>query len=113
MSDYRDEMKEVRWTFWRILALVLIAVAVIGATGFIMDSCGLFGRTIVERQVFEHSYQRTEGLKAEIANDEAALVEINARLQNPNLDQDTRHNLEAQATAARIRIVAAKRRLGQ
>jgi len=36
------------------------------------------------------------------------LVEIEAQLKNPNLDENTRFNLEAQARAARVRINAAK-----
>jgi len=113
MEDYKSDMKIVRWTFWRILWLVVIAAVVLAGVGFALDSCGLFGRTVVERKVFENSYQRTESIKAQIANDEAALAEIEAKLRNPNLDEDTRYNLEAQATAARIRIAAAKRRLNQ
>jgi hypothetical protein len=65
----------------------------------------------VERKVFENSYQRTESIKASITTDEAALAEIQMNLQNANLDADTRTNLEAQASAIRIRLNAAKERM--
>lgn len=113
MYDYREEMKVVRWTFWRVLGMAIIAAVVLGGVGFALHSAGVFGHTVVERKVFENSYQRTEGLKAQIATDEAALAEIQAKLANPNLDEDTRYNLKAQAAAIRLRIQAAKRRLEQ
>jgi len=84
--------------------LVIIAVILLSGLGFVLNSCGVFGSTIVERKVFENSYQRTESLKSRIAIDEATLAEINIKLQNPNLDEDIRWNLKAQAAAARIRI---------
>ena len=39
---------------------------------------------------------------------EATLAEIRMKLSNPNLDSDTRFNLEAQASAARLRIATIK-----
>lgn len=111
MSDYRSDMKMVRWTFWRILGLVVVAVVALSAVGFGLKSCGVFGSAVVERVVFENSYQRTEALKSQIANDEAVLAEIEIQLRNPKLDEDVRYNLEAQASAARIRIRTAKEKL--
>jgi hypothetical protein len=112
-NDYREDMKVVRWTFWRVLGLVVVAVVVLSAVGFALHSFGVFGQTIVERKVFENSYQRTEALRSQIATDEAVLAEIEEKLRNPKLDEETRRNLEAQAAAARIRIRTAKRRLEQ
>lgn len=111
MSDYRSDMKMVRWTFWRILGLVVAAVVVLSIVGFGLNSLGVLGGTAVERKVFENSYQRTEALKSQIANDKAVLAEIESKLTNPKLDEDTRYNLEAQATAARIRIRTTERKL--
>lgn len=112
MDEYRDEVrrihKEVRWTFWKVLPLVVLSIVILGAIGFGMRSLGLIGDTVVERKVFEQSYQRSESIKAQIATDEAVLTEIERKLANPNLDEDTRHNLEAQAAAARVRIATAK-----
>lgn len=113
MSSYRDEAKQVAketsWTFWRFLPIFLVFIVVLCAIGFGLHSMGLFGTTVVERKVFEQSYQRSEAIKSQIATDEAVLTEIERKLSNPNLDENTRHNLEAQASAARVRIETARR----
>ena len=114
MSSYRDDARKVekdaRWTFGKFLPLALLVIIVLAAVGFGLRSMGMLGGTIVERKVFEHSYQRSESIKSQIAVDEASLAEIERKLMNPNLDSDTRYNLEAQAAAARIRINAARAR---
>ena len=109
-EDVRSTEKEARWTFWRFLPLFVIILVVLSAIGFGLRSAGLLGRTVVQRKVFEQSYQRSEALKAQIATDEATLAEIQRKLSNPQLEQQTRHNLEAQASAARIRIATAQRK---
>ena len=115
MSEYRKEAgrvaRESHWTFWRFIPLFLAVVIILSGVGFALHSAGVFGEPVVERKVFEQSYQRREALKSQIANDEAVLAEIERKLQNTKLDEDTRHNLEAQASAARIRIKTAKEKL--
>ena len=112
MSEYRKEMnqvaKDTSWTFWRFLPITIVIIGILALLGFGLRSAGLFGDTIVERKVFENSYQRSEALKSQIAGDEAVLVEIERKLSNTTLDENTRTNLEAQASAARIRIATAK-----
>jgi hypothetical protein len=106
-NDARQAAKDSSWTFWRFLPLFLIVVVVLSGVGFVTKSLGLWGGTVVERMVFEESYQRSAALKASIAIDEAVITEINSKLTNPNLDEDTRYNLKAQASAARVRIATA------
>ena len=112
MNDYRNSAREVaretRWTFFRFLPIAVTIIVVVTVLGFGLNSLGLFGRTVVQRKVFENSYQRTEAIKAQIATDEATLAEISRKLSNHNLDPNTRANLEAQAAAARIRIATAR-----
>lgn len=112
MTNYHDEFrsakKEVRWTFFSGLPLVVLILVIMSAIGFAMNSLGLIGSTIVEREVFKQSYQRSASIDARIANDEAVIVEIIGQLQNPNLDDNTRFNLEAQKSAARVRINTAR-----
>lgn len=114
MSDYRKEAnefrREARWTIWRFLPLFLTVVVIFSVLGFGLRAMGVFGDTVVERKVFENSYQRSEALKAQIDVDEATLAEITHLLTNPDLDATTRSNLEAQASAARIRLAATKRK---
>jgi len=113
--SYRNEMnqvaKETSWTFWRFLPIFLIAVVILSAIGFGLNSLGLFGRTVVERKVFENSFQYTEARKTEIATYEAQLAEIDGKLANPNLDVDTRANLEAQKSALNIQLATARRKV--
>lgn len=111
-NNYRNEAKsvyrEARWTFWKFLPLAITAAVVIFAIGFALNSLGLIGKTAVERKVFENSYQRSEGIKAQIAQEEATLAEISSKLANPNLRLEIRAELEAQAAAARVRLRVAK-----
>ena len=108
MSDYRKEVKsgmtEVRWTAWKVLPTFVAIILILSAIGFGTRSLGLWGSTVVERKVFENSYQRSEALKSQIAVDEAVLAEIKAKLTNPNLDANTRINLEAQMSAINVRL---------
>ena len=112
MGSYREDAsgvaRETSWTFLRFLPAILLIVVVLSGVGFGLRSVGLIGGTIVEREVFEHSYQRSEALKARVAIDEAVLAEINSKLMNPNLDENTRFNLKAQASAARVRIATTR-----
>lgn len=113
MKKYRQGvdvgLREVRRIFFRGLPLLVTIIVILSMIGFGLNSFGILGSTIVKRKVFEHSYHRAEGLKARIAIDETVLAEIERKLTNPNLDADTRANLEVQASAARIRIATARR----
>ena len=102
------EGKEGTKFLTHILPGIILFIAVVSVAGFWLRSAGLIGSTVVERVVFENSYQRSAALEERIATDEAALVEINAQLQNESLDDGTKANLAAQAAAARVRISTAK-----
>lgn len=114
MSSYRDDAnefrREARWTIWKFLPITLTLIILISVVGFGLRAMGMFGQTVVERKVFENSYQRSESLKAQIDVDEATLAEITHLLTNPKLTATSRNNLEAQASAARIRLAATKRK---
>lgn len=110
-EDVRKVSKEAHWTFWRMLPVFVVIVLVLSIFFFALHSLGIIGETVIERKVFENSYQRQESLKSEIAINEETLIEIEGKLSNPNLDPDTRYNLEAQASAIRLRINTAKRSL--
>lgn len=101
----QDKIEVGKWFMWGIVLLVVLAVV-----GWGLSAIGLFGSTVVERKVFENSIQYSEARKSEIATFEAQLAEIDRKLSNPEINPDTRHNLEAQASAIRIQLDAAKRR---
>tara|TARA_Y100000034_G_C6891049_1_gene409901 strand:+ start:971 stop:1312 length:342 start_codon:yes stop_codon:yes gene_type:complete len=108
MNDYRNSADTVRtessWTFWRFLPIVVIFFIIVGGIGFGLKSLGLIGSTIVEREVFEQSYQKRAGDAAQLSTYKAALAEVEAQLQIPGLDAQTKARLEAQATSIRVRI---------
>jgi len=111
--SYRNEFKEakagVRWSFWRGLPLFMTIIVVLALFFGGLRAFGVIGQTIVEREVFKQSYQRSSSFEARIANDEATISEINMQLMNPNLDENTVFNLNAQLSAARVRLAAARR----
>lgn len=106
-KQYRSEMKEIesdaRWTFWKVLPLFLMVIVLLSVIGFTTRSCSLLGNTIVEREVFENSYQRSEALKSSMSIFRAQRMAIESKLLNPNLDENTKFNLEAQLSAIEVR----------
>lgn len=99
-----QEKKEVGgWWMW---ILMLTVVSIIVFTG--LSYFGIIGKTIVERKVFENSYQYTAGQRQMIATYEAQLAELNTKLANPELDATTRSNMEGQVSAIRIQLAAAR-----
>jgi len=100
----KQETKEIRsfiksWWFWFFALLIITAII-----GFGLNSIGLISKTVVERKVFENSYQYSEARKTAIATYEAQLAEIERKLSNKSLDETTRSNLEASAAGIRIQL---------
>lgn len=108
--SYKDEVRhlntEARWTIWQTLPTILIVVILVGAVGFGARSCGLIGSTVVERVVFENSFQYKEGMAQRGAIMEANIAEIDMLLsQNPENRTDLinqRSVLNAQLRAITI-----------
>lgn len=99
----RDKRAFGGWWLW---VLALSALSAIALTA--LSYAGLFGRTVIERKIFENSYQYQQGNKERSAIMEAQLAEIRGKLSAPGLDATTRANLEAQASATRIQLNAAR-----
>ena len=100
----RNVAKASQFTIFRFLpflAIILVFASVVGGGLLVWN-------TYVERKVFENSYQRSEDLKSSLALYKASLAEIESRLSNPNLDESTRRELEAQVSSLKIRIKATK-----
>jgi len=112
MNDYRQKvevgLEEARWTFFKGMPLFLMIVVFLIILGFILNSMGLFGRTVVKREVFENSFQYSEARKTEIATFEAQLAEIRRKLSDDSIDPAIRTNLEAQESALRIQFSVAR-----
>lgn len=91
-----------RWWVW-VLTLFVLSIIVFSGLSYM----GIIGRTIVERKVFENSYQRSESVKSEIATFEATLAEIGHKLSG-DISEQTRNELEAQASSIRIMLRVAR-----
>lgn len=104
MDSMHGERREFgKWWVW-ILGLAILSGVIITALGY----AGVFTKTVVEREVFEQSFQNSEARKSEIATYEAQLAEINSQLADPNLDENTRRSLKAQKSAIEVRLTAAQ-----
>lgn len=101
MPIEQDKKYFASWWFW-VLLLVIATILVFAG----LKVAGVVG----ERVVFEQSFQYKEARKTEIATFEAQLAEINRKLNFVSLDENTRVNLEAQASAIRIQLNVARRK---
>lgn len=94
------------WWMW-VLGLIVVSALVFGGLRY----AGVWTDTVVEREVYEQSYQRQEAVKSQIATFEAQKVELEGRLLNPNLDEGTRANIQAQISSINVQLRAAKEKL--
>lgn len=99
-----DEKKELGgwWVF--ILALVFVSLVVLTILGYMGKLTG----TVVERKVFENSYQRSEGLKSQQFTWEAQLASINQQLLHTATDSDVYNQLMAQKAMLEVQIMQTK-----
>lgn len=91
------------WWMWVLLLMIVSGIVLTG-----LSYVGLIGRTVVERKVFENSFQYSEARKAEVAAYQATLAEIERKLATAKIDEGTRANLEAQASGIRIQLNVAR-----
>ena len=97
---------KIQATGWFIWGLILFIVAIVILTG--LSYLGVFTGTVVERKVFENSFQYSEANKERVATFEAQLVEIESQLMRGDLEEGTRKNLEASASAIRVQLATAR-----
>lgn len=101
---YEEESKALNWVLKKATIYVVIGAVLLFVLGFGLNALGLIGHTVVEREVFENSFQRQMSLQSSINQDLAVLAEIDAMLADPTISPGVRAGLNAQAAAARIRI---------
>lgn len=96
----REERSEfAKWWFW-ILMLIIAAT-------IILFPLGVFSRianTIVEREIFEQSFQYDQAREKEIATYRASIAEMEVQLLNPNLAASDKRNIEVQLAAVRVQL---------
>lgn len=91
-----------KWWVW-VLALVVLSVVVLGATG---AGLRIFG-VAVEREIFEQSYQRSAAEEARLNTLNAELVGARTRLQQGGLTATQEADLRAQIAGLEAQIRAA------
>jgi len=89
------------WVFF--LVLFVVTGAVLGATGVV----GRIVNVVVEREVFERSFQYQESKSEQIATYRAQMAELEAKLTNPELSASTKSDIKAQLSAIRIQLNSA------
>lgn len=85
------------WWFW-ILFLVVITTLIVTALSYL----GIIGQTIVERKVFEQSYQKKEADKDALATYDAQISILRRRLRAQNITDEQRAEIQAQIDALNI-----------
>ena len=100
------EKKEFgKWWMWLLFLLVIT-----GIVGAALNSAGIFTKTVVERKVFEQSFQRSEGLKQQISVYEADLAGLRARLNDTTLSPSVKAGMMAQKASIESQLRAARSR---
>ena len=94
-----EEKKEFgRWWVYT-LSLIIVSIIIFIILGYF----GKAGSTIVEREVFENSYQKVAGDNARNKMYRAQLASIEVKLRG-SLDTQTRNNLLAQKAMLEIQL---------
>ena len=74
----KDNDKKEFGGWWIFMVALVVGTVIVFA---VLNATGKIGNTIVERKVFENSYQRSESMKAREAAYRAQLAAVNARIQ--------------------------------
>jgi hypothetical protein len=99
----KDKLAVGGWWMW-ILGLVVVSFFALS----LLNYGGIFTKTVVEREVFENSFQYSQARKAEIATYTAQIAELEGQLANPSLDAGTQSTINAQLSAIRIQLNTAR-----
>ena len=86
-----------------ILVLLVLTIAVLGVTGVI----GRVVNVVVEREVFERSFQYQESKSEQIATYQAQIAELESKLSDSNLSDNAKSDVRAQLAAIRIQLNSA------
>jgi len=86
-----------RWWIWVAFLVIVTGVVLAG-----LNYLGIIGQTIIERKVFENSYQKHEADKTASTIYDAQLAQLRAKLNNPNLNKSGAAEIKAQIDAITI-----------
>lgn len=94
-------------TKWFGLGLVLLVVLIVALTG--LRWVLMPAEKMVERKALVESHQYKEGMSERAAILRANIAEIESRLLDPSLDDQSKKNLKAQLSSLRIQLNATTR----
>jgi len=94
-----DEEKTFVGKLW-VWILFLIIITTVTMTG--LSYLGLIGKTVVERKVFEQSYQKQEADKTASTAYSAQLAMLRRKLNNQDITASTRNEIQAQIDAITV-----------
>lgn len=104
MTKFKEEKKDISsWMRYGLMWFIVIM-----AICFALNAMGILGTTIWKRKVFVESHQYQESRKTEVGTYNATLAEIERQLQNPELTEKERADLEGQAASTRIMLNVAR-----
>ena len=85
------------WWFWLLLLIVLTGIILFG-----LNSVGLIGKTVVERKVFENSYQKKAADEDAISAYDAQISILKRRLRSTDLSASEKAEIQAQIDSINI-----------
>lgn len=108
-DDFKRGRAEGKSLIWK-WGLALVGVLLVSSVAFgLLRYARIIGTTVVERVVFEQSFQYKEANKARANLMNAQISELEAQLLNPNLEDSIRPNIEAQLSVLRVKLNSTKR----
>lgn len=94
-----DKIDITKWWLFLVF-LIILAMVIFGMINY----TNLFVGTIIERKVFEQSYQKKEADKTALTTYKAQLSNLKSKLRNPELNENSRYEIEAQIESIEILI---------
>jgi len=85
---------------WWVWIVTLLIGSMIVFT--ILNYAGIFGKTVVERVVFENSYQKHEADRDAVTTYDAQISQLKGKLRNPDVSAGTKAEIKAQIDAINI-----------
>lgn len=103
MDNYKKEFSR-----WFMLVIGLLIISTIIFTG--LNYLGILGNTVVERKVFENSYQYSAGQKDKEAMLQSQKAMIQSKLRSTVIKEEEKAILQSQLDGIEVQLNALERR---
>ena len=98
----KDEKKYISSYAWYFVWLIIAILIVFG----VLNALGKVGSTATEAAVFQNSYQKQAADSSAQKMYKSQMAEVQYQLSRGDISDETRHNLEKQASALRVQMNA-------